>query len=382
MAKQNRFSRRSFLRASAGAAAATSVYGLSACAGPNQAAPQAAPTVAAAATAPAAAEAAPAQSGKLQVAWVAQQQAAQSDQRALQGFEDWMAQNGVDWDVAVTDAKGDPGTLSNMVSDAVTRQVDAIIVAFGTLTAAQGALQQVAASGIPFFSIDSGYFAPAICDVASDNYVMGANMGSYLVQRMQALGKTEPNICTIIANFHHGTRKRGKVLDVVLSENENIKVLDSRIIQYDKFFETTLNTVNDWLTRFQGQIDAIWCPWDEPAMAASQAILSRGLSVDDIIVIGADGHPPAVEEMRKPEYPLVCTCAQAFELWGALVGTYVRDIVEQKKPVKEIVPVPTVSFPAPFIVKEVNLPEPGLLPWQTTDFFSLYMEAAKQGLGL
>lgn len=381
MAKRTNISRRNFLRASASAMAATSVYGLAGCA-PNatQSAATAVPT-AAAATAPAA-EAAPAQNGKLKVAWIAQQQAAQSDQRALKGFQDWMANDKIDWDVAVTDAKGDPGTLSNMVSDAVTRQVDAIIVAFGTLTAAQGALQQVADSGIPFFSIDSGYFEPAICDVASDNYVMGANMGSYLVQRLQALGKKEPNICTIVANFHHGTRKRGEVLNVVLSENENIKVLDSRIIQYDKFFETTLNTVNDWLTRFPGQIDAIWCPWDEPAMAASQAILSRGLSVDDIMVIGADGHPPAVEEMRKPEYPLVCTCAQAFELWGALVGTYVRDIVEQGKPVKEIVPVPTVSFPAPFIVKGVNVPEAGLLPWQTTDFYQLYQQAAEQALGL
>jgi D-lyxose ketol-isomerase len=37
-----------------------------------------------------------------------------------------------------------------------------------------------------------------------------------------------------------------------------------------------------------------------------------------------------VDEMHKAEYPLVATCAQAFELWGALVGTYVREIVENK----------------------------------------------------
>ena len=72
MAKRTNISRRNFLRASASAMAATSVYGLAGCA-PNatQSAATAVPT-AAAATAPAA-EAAPAQNGKLKVAWIAQQ---------------------------------------------------------------------------------------------------------------------------------------------------------------------------------------------------------------------------------------------------------------------------------------------------------------------
>ena len=105
MAKQANISRRGFLQASAASAVvATSAFGLSGCA--PAAAPQSAATAVPAAAAAAAPAAAPALAGKLKVAWVAQQQAAQSDQRALKGFQDWMAKQKVDWDVTVTDAKG------------------------------------------------------------------------------------------------------------------------------------------------------------------------------------------------------------------------------------------------------------------------------------
>ena len=126
-------SRRSLLQGLAGTAITTAAFGLGG-----------------APTALANAAFAPKKQGKLQVAYINQQQAAQSDQRTQAGFEKWMADNAIDWDVVISDAKGDPGTLSNMISDAVTKGVNAIVVAFGTLTAAQGALEQVVRGrGVP-----------------------------------------------------------------------------------------------------------------------------------------------------------------------------------------------------------------------------------------
>jgi ribose transport system substrate-binding protein len=316
----------------------------------------------------------------ISVAFLVQQLSAQSGQRVKAGFESWLENAGLSWDVNVSDAKGDAGQLSAQIEDAVSRGVDAIVITFGTLTAAQGALQSIAESGIPMLSVDSGYFPPAICDIASNNYVMGANMTSYMVQRLLGDGKTEPNICTVTANFHHGTRKRGKTRDAVLSENENIKVLADQVIQYDGFFETTLNTVNDWISRFGEDIDAIWCPWDEPAQAAAQALSSQGFTVADAFVTGADGHPPAVDEMRDPDFPMVATPAQAFELWGALAGSFIDEIVGKGRPAKEVVPVPQIDFPAPFLVKGVNLPPEGEPPWKTVDFYQLFLEQAQAGI--
>lgn len=319
------------------------------------------------------------QNEELEVAFLVQQLSAQSGQRVLAGFENWLGNAGLPWNVTTSDAKGDPGQLSAQIEDAVSRGVDAIIITFGTLTAAQGALQTIAESGIPMLSVDSGYYPPAVADIASNNYVIGANMSSYMVQRLLAAGKTEPNILTVTANFHHGTRKRGKTRDAVLSENENITVLADQVIQYDGFFETTLNTVNDWINRFGEDIDAIWCPWDEPAQAAAQALASQGFTAEDAFVVGADGHPPAVDEMRDEAFPMVATAAQAFELWGALAGSFVDEIVGKGRPQREVVPVPQIDFPAPFIVKGVNLPGEGESPWQTVDFYQMFLEQAMGG---
>ena len=316
------------------------------------------------------------QKSELNVAHIAQQMSAQSDQRTLTGWNDWISKTGVKWNVTVSNAEGSPEKLSAMIEDAVSKKVDAIVVTFGTLTAAQGALQSVAAANIPLITVDSGYYPPALCDIASNNYVIGAMNGSYMMQRLLGEGKTQANICTVTANFHHGTRKRGKVRDAILTENENVKILGDKVIQYDGFFETTLNTVNDWISRFGDDIDAIWCPWDEPAMAASQALVSQGKTASQTFVVAADGHPPAVEQMHDANYPLVATCAQAFELWGALAASFIDEIVGKGRAAKEVVPVPQIDFPAPFIVSGVNLPETGKMPWDTTDFYTLFMNQA------
>ena len=319
----------------------------------------------------------------LNVAVLGQQMSAQSDQRAWDGMQAWMKNTGVDktWNVNLSDAKGDPGKLVSQIQDAVTANVDAIVVLFGTLTAAHAALETVKNSKIPFFSIDSGWQSPAIADLTSNNYVMGGQESQYMVDRLLGQGKEKAKIAAIIANFHHGTRKRGKVLETVLTENSWIEQVDSRVIQYSGFYENTQNIVNDWLTRYGDELDCIWCPWDEPAMAASEAIVSKGLQ-DKIFVVGVDGHPTALQRMRDggANWPQKCTCAQAFELWGAYCCWLVNEIVAKGGDAQKLVPVPIVEFPAPLVVSEVNVPGKGEETWQAVDLYMLYQQRVMAGM--
>lgn len=112
----------------------------------------------------------------LRVAVIAQQMSAQSDQRSWDGFQQWTKKAGVDktWQIKQTDAKGDPGQLVSQIEDAITAKSDAILVMYGTLTAAKSALDSLKTSKIPFFSLDSGWQAPAIADITSNNYAMSA----------------------------------------------------------------------------------------------------------------------------------------------------------------------------------------------------------------
>jgi len=317
----------------------------------------------------------------LKVAVIAQQMAAQSDTRAWDGLQQWLKGMKLDnvWQVNLVDAKGDPGALVSQVQDAISAKVDAILVMFGTLTAAHAALVSLTESKIPFISLDSGWQAPAIADITSNNYVIGSQMSQQMVDELLSRGKQKAKICAIIADFHHGTRKRGKVMRQVLSENQWITLVDERVIQYAGFYETTQNATNDWLTRFGDDLDAIWTPWDEPAMAASEVIVAHNRQ-KQIFCVGEDGHPTAIEKMRQPDWPDICTCAQAFELWGAYTGWLINEIVGKGRNHKEVVPTPIVQFPAPLLVKGVNLPPPGAPPYEATDLYYIYRERAIAGM--
>lgn len=315
------------------------------------------------------------------MAVIAQQMSAQSNQRSWNGLQQWLKTTGLDkvWNVNLTDAKGDPGELVSQVEDAITRKVDAILVMYGTLTAAHSALEDLKRSKIPFFTLDSGYAHPATADLTSNNYNMGGYTAEFMIDQLLGQNKKSANVCAIIADFHHGTRKRGKVFKTALTENTWINLQAERVIQYDGFFETTQNAVNDWLVRYGDSIDAIWCPWDEPAMAAAEVIISRNLQ-DKIFVVGADGDPSTIERMRQPNYPLLATVAQCLELWGAYVGWMINEIVAKGRPISQVVPAPSVEFPTPLIVKGQNLPALGSaaanLPWKTIGLDYIYEQRA------
>ena len=321
------------------------------------------------------------QTKPVKLAVVAQQMSAQSDQRSWAGFQQWLKKTGFDksWEINMTDAKGDPGALVSQIENAITAKSDAILVMYGTLTAAHSALDDLARSKIPFFSLDSGWQAPAIADITSNNWVMGGQYTQYMVDRLLGQGKQKANICAVIANFHHGTRKRGKVMRAVLTENEWISLQAERVIQYSGFYETTQNVVNDWLARFGNDLDAIWCPWDEPGMAAAEVIKSRGMQ-DRVFVVSADGASTALDRMRDPSYPLKATTAQAFEIWGAYTGWLINEIVGKGRPAKEVVPVPTVEFPAPLLVSGVNVPPAGTPTYDATDLYYIYRDRARAGM--
>jgi ribose transport system substrate-binding protein len=84
--------------------------------------------------------------------------------------------------------------------------------------------------------------------------------------------------------------------------------------------------------------------------------------------------------MRKPDYPLLATTAQAFEIWGAYTGWLINEIVGKGGDAKKLVPVPSVEFPAPLLVKGVNIPPEGKPTYEATDLYYIYRDRALSGM--
>ena len=282
----------------------------------------------------------------LDIAWVHSNAAAQSEQRVKAGFEAWLSEKGYGWNVSFLDSQGSGEATASNLQDAVSRGVDAIIITMSDLRASKAAIDVALQAGIPVFSVDSGYVDGIQVDITTNNWAMSADVSPYLLDQMGGQG----NVIFLRMAEHHGTRKRGDVMAVVLQEYGDVKVLAEHNIDYTAFFEDTTSTMQDFVARFGEDIDAVWAPWDEPAQAAINVMQAAGLS--DVKVIGIDGHPQAVAEVCKPDSQMIATVSQPFEKMGVQVGEWIQDIVVDKKNPDDVLPSKTVYMDAPLITKK------------------------------
>lgn len=282
----------------------------------------------------------------VEIAWVHQQVAAQSEQRVKAGFEEWLAKTGADWNVSYLDSGGAAERIASNMQDATTRGVDAIIVTMADLRASRTAIDAAVSQGIPIFTVDSGYVDGVQVDITTNNWAMSADVSPFLLDQMGGEG----NIIFLRLAEHHGTRKRGDVMEDVLQEYKGINVLAEHNIEITAFFEDTTSTMQDMVAQFGEGIDAVWAPWDEPAQAAINVLRAAGLT--DVKVSGIDGHPNALAEICKADGMMVATVSQPFEAMGAQVGEYIQSIVVGGEPRDAVIPSDIVYMAAPLVTKQ------------------------------
>lgn len=280
------------------------------------------------------------------IAWVHANAAAQSEQRVKAGFDGWLKDKGKDWKISLLDSGGSGERTASNLQDAASRGVDAIVITMADLRASRAALDAAIAAGIPVFTVDSGYITGVMVDITTNNWAMSSDVSPYLLNELGGQG----NIIFLRMAEHHGTRKRGDVMETILKEYPDIKVLAEHNIDYTAFFEDTTSTMQDYAARFGDQINAVWAPWDEPAQAAINALTAAG--VKNVKVIGIDGHPQAVAEVCKPDGLMIATVSQPFEKMGAQVGDWIEAIVEKKEDPAKVIPSKTVYLDAPLVTKQ------------------------------
>jgi ABC-type sugar transport system substrate-binding protein len=283
----------------------------------------------------------------LEIAWVHANAAAQSESRVKQGFDKWLAESGMsDWNVSVLDSGGTGERTASNIQDAASRGVDAIVVTMADLRASRAALDAAIAADIPVFAVDSGYVEGLQVDITTNNWAMSADVSPYLLDSLGGKG----NIIFLRMAEHHGTRKRGDVMEDVLKEYPDVKVLVEHNIDYGAFFEDTTAQMEDYVARFGEDIDAVWAPWDEPAQAAVNVLSAAGLT--EVKVIGIDGHPQAIQEVCKEGSSMLATVGQPFEGMGAQVGQWIQAIVVEGQETRSVIPNPIVYLDAPLVTKQ------------------------------
>lgn len=209
----------------------------------------------------------------------------------VEGFKQAADKEG--WDVNVVDTAGDVAAVISRLEDAVTQNVDAIVINVDPAQVEAG-LQAAKDAGIPVVGMDSGMSKLLATNVTSNGYAMAAQTATYVADRIGGEG----NVVMFVFDAFPPVQIRGVIADAIFGNYPDIKVID-RITP-----DVSDGGIADSRAKMEallaanpeaGSISAVWAAWDQPALGALQAIQDAGRSDEGIVIVGIDANPQARE---------------------------------------------------------------------------------------
>ncbi len=240
----------------------------------------------------------------------------------LDGFE--AEAEALGWQVNVVDTAGDIAAVISRLEDAVTQQVDAIVINVDPAQVEAGLIQADAA-GIPIIGMDAGSHELIETNVTSNGYAMAAETAAYVVNRIGGEGR----VVMFTFDPFPPVQQRGVIADAIFANHPDIEVVDrvtpdvqdGGIADSRARMEAILAANPD-----PGSISAVWAAWDQPALGALQAIEAAGRSEEGIVITGIDANPQAREAIAAGG-PFEASVAQDFEGIGRTAAEAVARVL-------------------------------------------------------
>ncbi len=257
------------------------------------------------------------------------------------------------WEVTVLNSRGSIPEHAAQLENLVQSGVDCIIMAMGKVLELESQLATAKAMGIPVVTVSAGTSPYTLFDVNVNEYEVGAKIAIYLLGKLNYQG----NILVQRYEGHGGTRIRGKILDVVLSENRAVKVLDTHTMAKTQSWREDVKAgMEALILKHQGNINAIWTAFDGQAFVIDDILQGLGYKKGEILLTGVDGGSEANRRIRDPQSLFTATVAIPFEEMGRDAVDALEKIVVHKRKKEEIVPGPFL-FTEAIIVDETNVPK-------------------------
>lgn len=259
---------------------------------------------------------------EISVGFIATNFSAEAQARVANSFEKLAKEKG--WDVKMLNSAGSIETQSNQLENLYQMKVDAVVMAMAHPQEIRPALDKLVEAKIPVITIDSGYVDGVVADITADNFAMGAKASTFLMDTIGGQG----NIIVIKFEKHYGTRRRGKVLDVVLTEYPGVKVLaEYSVVATKRFMDDTRAAMETYATRFGDQIDGVWCAFDQLAYVAGDVLQERGNK--KAVIVGVDGNQETFRRIGAGQ--MAATVAQPFEAMAGKAIELVNSLAVEGK---------------------------------------------------
>ena len=189
-------------------------------------------------------------------------------------------------------------------------------------------------AGIPVITTVAGTSPHTLFDIQVNDYQIGAQATLYLLSKINYSGA----ILTERYENNVASRIRGKVLDVVLSENPSVKVLGSHsMARTASWQEDVRSGMQALILRNQGKFQGVWASFDGQAYVIDDLLKAQGLKKGDVVLVSIDGGPESYRRIKAPDSLLTATVGIPFERIGRTAVEKMNDIVVKKVPKNQAV---------------------------------------------
>jgi ribose transport system substrate-binding protein len=247
------------------------------------------------------------------------------------------------WDVQILNSEGSLPKHAEQIEAMIQAKVDGLIIAMGKPVEADAQLAAAKAAGIPVITAVAGSSPHTLFDIQVNDYEIGAQAALYLMGKLSYRGET----LTERYENNVASRVRGKVLDVVLSENSAVKVIGSHSMARTASWQDDVRTgMQALILQNQGKFKGIWCSFDGQAYVIDDLLRAQGMKKGDVAMITMDGGPESNRRIKDPESLLTATFAIPFEKIGETAVEDMDQIVVKKTPKEKVVAGPILLMQA------------------------------------
>lgn len=233
------------------------------------------------------------------------------------------------WTANVLNSEGALPRHAEQLDTLIQRRPRAIIACMTRPVEAEAQYQRARAAGIPVVTIMSGASTHNLFDIQVNEYKVGADAALWLLGELGFQG----NILTQRFEGNVGTRIRGKILDVVLSENTGVRVLGSHTMARTASWRDDVRQgFQALLLRHGAQTQGVWASFDGQAFVIDDLLRARGVRKGQIPFVSIDGGEETYRRILDAESTLMATVTIPFEEMGRAAVEAIERIVLRGEP--------------------------------------------------
>ncbi|WP_108444846.1 ribose ABC transporter substrate-binding protein RbsB [Halomonas denitrificans] len=233
-------------------------------------------------------------------------------------------------ELIVLDSSNDAARELSNVEDALSRDVDVLLINPTDSDAVASSVRTANAQDVPVITLDrSANGGNVVSHIASDNVAGGEMAGEFIIEQLGGEGKVVQLEGVPGAS---ATRNRGEGFMNAIEMMDGIELVATQPANFNR--SEGLNVMENLLQAHQ-QIDAVFAQNDEMALGAQRALQASGL--DDVVLVGFDGTDDGIQAVNDGK--MSATIAQQPARIGEF-GVTAADRLLKGESVEANVPVP------------------------------------------